>query len=224
MTPPVAPWPRKTLAELGARVTSGSRGWASHYADHGSLFVRITNLNRDDIHLDLTKSRFVDVDPDNAEAVRTRLVAGDLLVSITADIGIIGHVDESVPTPAYINQHIARVRLDPRAADSRFVAYYLSSWEPQRRFVGATDTGAKAGMNLSAVAALTTVVPSLPEQTRIADALSDADGCIAALERLIAKKQAVRQGLMQQLLTGRMRLPGFTEPWAEVTLGELEPS
>ncbi|MFE7748393.1 hypothetical protein [Streptomyces sp. NPDC057428] len=130
-------------------------------------------------------------------------------------------MDERVPTPAYINQHIARVRFDSRLADSRFVAYYLSSWEPQRRFVGATDTGAKAGMNLPAVAALTTVAPPLPEQTRIAEALLDADGHIAALERLIVKKQAVKQGLMQQLLTGKTRLPGFTEPWSARSLGDL---
>ena len=54
------------------------------------------------------------------------------------------------------------------------------------------------------------------EQRAIADGLGDADDLIAALERLIAKKQAIKQGMMQQLLTGRTRLPGFTEPWAEM--------
>ncbi|MDO3636036.1 restriction endonuclease subunit S [Mycolicibacterium arseniciresistens] len=210
-----------TLAELGGQVTSGSRGWAKFYADHGRLFVRITNLQRDNIHLDLTNSRFVDIDSSNAEARRTLLAPGDLLVSITADIGIIGYIDDAVPTPAYINQHIARVRLDPRLTDSRFVAYYLASWEPQRLFVGATDQGAKAGMNLTTVASLKTLVPPLPEQTRIADALADVDEQIATLERLITKKQAVKQGMMQQLLTGRTRLPGFTLSWEDVTLSNL---
>ncbi|OHT97144.1 hypothetical protein BKG61_18000 [Mycobacterium syngnathidarum] len=142
------------------------------------------------------------MDPQNAEAQRTRLAPGDLLVSITADIGIVGYVDETVPIPSYINQHIARVRLDPRLANSRFVAYYLASWGPQRAFVGATDTGAKAGMNLPTVAGLTTVVPRLTEQKLIAEALSDIDQLVAALERLIAKKQAIKQGMMQQLLGG----------------------
>jgi len=214
-------WPAMTLAELGGQVTSGSRGWAEFYADHGSLFVRITNLQRDNIHLDLTNSRFVDIDSSNTEARRTLLAPGDLLVSITADIGIIGYIDDAVPTPAYINQHIARVRLDPRLTDSRFVAYYLASWEPQRLFVGATDQGAKAGMNLTTVASLKTLVPPLPEQTRIADALADVDEQIATLERLITKKQAVKQGMMQQLLTGRIRLPGFSGPWAPVRLRDV---
>ncbi len=199
-------WPVKTLAELGGRVTRGSRAWAANYEDYGSLFVRITNLTRENIRIDLGNTRHVQVDPNEAEARRTRLAVGDILVSITADIGIIGWVDEQLPAPAYINQHIARVRLDPRLADSRFVAYFLSSWEPQRRFVGTTDQGAKAGMNLDTVLSLTTVAPPLIEQTRIASALADAENLIASLERLIAKKRAIKQGMMQQLLTGRVRL------------------
>ncbi|MFD9663508.1 restriction endonuclease subunit S [Rhodococcus sp. NPDC059968] len=221
MTTSVVAWPTKTLAELGGKVTSGSRGWAAHYSEHGSLFVRITNLTRDRIRLDLANPRFVEVDQRDAEAIRTRLAPGDLLVSITADIGIIGYVDEGVPSPAYINQHIARVRLDPHLADSRFVAYYLSSWGPQRAFVGSTDTGAKAGMNLATVARLETAVPTLGEQTKIAEALVDVDDLIATLERLIAKKQAIKHGMMQQLLAGRTRLPGFTGEWTDMRLGDV---
>ncbi|WP_257923898.1 restriction endonuclease subunit S [Amycolatopsis iheyensis] len=198
------------MAELGGQVTSGSRGWAAFYADHGSLFVRITNLDRSNIRLDLSNSRYVQVDPNDAEARRTQLASGDLLVSITADIGIIGYVDEYVPKPAYINQHVARVRLDPNLVDSRFVAYYLASWEPQRSFVGSTDTGAKAGMNLAAVAALSTVVPPLAEQSRIADALTDVDDLIATLKRAIAKQRAIKQGLVQQLLASRSSWPEST--------------
>jgi type I restriction enzyme S subunit len=214
-------WQVKTLAALGGQVTSGSRGWAAYYAKHGSLFVRITNLDRSNIQLDLSSSRFVQIDPNDAEARRTQLATGDLLVSITADIGIIGYVNAQVPKPAYINQHIARVRLDPRLVDSRFVAYYLASSEPQRRFVGSTDTGAKAGMNLTTVSALSTVVPPLAEQSRIADVLTDASSHIDALERMIAKKQAIKLGMMQQLLTGRTRLPGYEQEWTDATISSL---
>ncbi|MFF9807685.1 restriction endonuclease subunit S [Streptomyces coeruleorubidus] len=214
-------WPQKSLAQLGARVTSGSRGWAKYYSDHGDLFVRITNLRRTSTRLDLSSPRYLQVDPDDAEARRTRLRPGDILISITADIGIIGLVDETVPDPAYINQHIARVRLDPKLADSRFISYFLASWAPQRRFVGATDQGAKAGMNLTAVANLTAAVPPLAEQVAIADALDTAVAQIEALECLIAKKRNTKQSLMQQLLTGRTRLPGFSDPWKELLVSDL---
>jgi len=65
-------------------------------------------------------------------------------------------------------------------------------------------------------------LPSLPiaEQARAADALKDADDLIDTLERLIAKKRAIKQGMMQELLTGKTRLPGFTEPWRDVLLGD----
>jgi len=60
----------------------------------------------------------------------------------------------------------------------------------------------------------------LAEQVRIADALTDANDLIASLERVIAKKQAIKRGMMQQLLTGRTRLPGHFGPWSNVRLGD----
>ena len=62
--------------------------------------------------------------------------------------------------------------------------------------------------------------PSLPEQECIAEALSDVDSMVSSLEKLIAKKKAVKQGAMQELLTGKKRLPGFTGEWYETTIGE----
>jgi type I restriction enzyme S subunit len=221
VTSAIPGWPTLPLSRLGAQVTSGSRGWAKYYAKHGDLFVRITNLTREHIWLDLNDCRYIRVDSSDAEAVRTQLAAGDLLVSITADIGIIGYVDETVPTPAYINQHIARVRLDPTLADGRFVAHYLASWAPQRRFVGVTDTGAKAGMNLTTVAGLQTLVPPVEEQRVIADALGDADALVEALKRMLTKKQALKQGIAQELLTARKRLRGFSGSWQSRRLSAL---
>ena len=63
--------------------------------------------------------------------------------------------------------------------------------------------------------------PSLFEQKCIAEALSDVDDMISSLEKLIAKKKAVKQGAMQELLTGKKRLPGFSGEWQESTLGAL---
>lgn len=64
------------------------------------------------------------------------------------------------------------------------------------------------------------VIPPLAEQERIAEALSDVDELISSLEKLITKKKAVKQGAMQELLTGRKRLPGFTGEWAHMELGK----
>ena len=65
------------------------------------------------------------------------------------------------------------------------------------------------------------VVPPIPEQNAIAEALSDVDGLINALDALIAKKRAIKQATMQQLLTGRTRLPGFSGKWETKQLGDI---
>ena len=62
--------------------------------------------------------------------------------------------------------------------------------------------------------------PPLSEQRAIAKALSDVDGLLAALEALIAKKRAIKQAAMQQLLTGKTRLPGFSGKWEKRRLGD----
>ena len=64
-------------------------------------------------------------------------------------------------------------------------------------------------------------IPPMSEQTRIATSLSNIDALMSELGKLIEKKVAIKQGAMQQLLTGKKRLKGFTEPWVEKKLGEI---
>ncbi len=64
-------------------------------------------------------------------------------------------------------------------------------------------------------------IPPLPEQKAIAEALSDVDALLAAMTTLIEKKRAIKQGAMQQLLTGKKRLAGFTGKWVEKRLGDV---
>ncbi len=63
--------------------------------------------------------------------------------------------------------------------------------------------------------------PAVAEQRTIAEALSDADALIESLDELIAKKRAIKQGAMQELLTGKQRLPGFDGAWTISTIGEI---
>ncbi|MCD8296234.1 MAG: restriction endonuclease subunit S [Prevotella sp.] len=63
--------------------------------------------------------------------------------------------------------------------------------------------------------------PTIREQERIAEVLSDVDALISSFDKLIAKKQAIKQGAMQLLLTGKKRLKGFNEPWVEKSMGNI---
>lgn len=194
-------WEVKQIGEFEPFVTSGSRGWATFYSDRGSPFLRITNLSRTRIYPDLQDLRFVKLAATDSEAARTQLRNGDVLISITADIGIVGHVTAEIPEPAYINQHIALVRFDLKRVNSRFVSYFLASEHPQRLFRALTDSGAKAGMNLRTVQQIRIAIPpTVKEQEAIAEALSDADALIESQEQLLAKKRRLKRGAMQELL------------------------
>jgi type I restriction enzyme S subunit len=214
-------WKVLDVGDLRPFVTSGSRGWAQYYSDLGAPFLRITNLSRQSVYVDLIDLKLVDLPSGLSEANRTLLKDGDVLVSITADIGIIGYVDSRVLKPAYINQHIALVRFDGNKTDAKFVSYFLASERPQRIFRGLTDQGAKAGMSLLTIRKLTIVQPEIEEQREIAEKLSDADALISALEKLIAKKRAIKLSVMQQLLTGRTRLQGFDTIWSTMDFESL---
>ena len=207
-------WEVKQIGDLKPFVTSGSRGWAAFYSDRGAPFIRITNLSRDSIYLNLEDLRLVNLPQEASEGIRTQLHDHDVLISITADIGIIGYVSEDIPKPAYINQHIALVRFDSSNTTPQFVSYFLASEKPQKLFRALTDSGAKAGMSLHTVQKIHLALPpTKAEQQAIAEALSDADALIESLEQLIAKKRHLKQGAMQELLTGKKRLPSFSGKW-----------
>ncbi len=216
-------WDVATIGEFNPFVTSGSRGWAEYYSNFGDPFIRITNMTRKQINLDQSSLRFVALPKDSAEGKRTKLQDDDILISITADIGICSFVDEALPKPAYINQHIALVRFESDEIHPKYVNYYLASDPVQRLFVAGSDTGAKAGMNLEGIRSIMFAKPGAVEQKAIAGALSDVDRLIAGLEALIAKKRSLKTATMQQLLTGKTRLPGFGEGvgMKQTELGEI---
>jgi len=86
------------LGDACSVITSGSRGWAQYYAPEGDLFLRIGNLTRAHPNLRFDDVVFVKP-PTGGEGQRTRLEAGDVLISITADLGIIGCIPEKPLAP-----------------------------------------------------------------------------------------------------------------------------
>lgn len=113
-----------------------------------------------------------------------------------------------------INQAV--LAMVPRNIDAEFLVQWLQANRDQ--IIDKYTQGGQPNLSGAIVRGIELPLPSDAEQRRIAGALCDADDLIATLERLTAKKQAIKQGMMQQLLTGRTRLPGFTEEWAPVRL------
>lgn len=104
---------------------------------------------------------------------------------------------------------------------SEYLYYLLSSDLVYQQYISMAAGSSVKNLNKDKVSALTVVYPTLPEQERIAEALSDVDNLIISLEKLIAKKKAIKQGTMQELLTGKKRLPGFSGEWREIKLKDI---
>lgn len=96
--------------------------------------------------------------------------------------------------------------------------YYLYKFLKLERF--GTGSGVPT-LNRNDVHDLIVAIPKLEEQKAIAQTLSDVDVLIAALDKLIAKKRHIKTGTMQQLLTGKTRLPGFGGEWEQINLGNI---
>lgn len=100
---------------------------------------------------------------------------------------------------------------------------YANSSEGRRYFVSvaAGSTGTMPKLSGDKLRSMHLPLPPINEQRAIAQALGDVDALIAALERLIAKKRDIKQATMQQLLTGKTRLPGFSGKWEVKKLGDV---
>jgi len=156
------------LGDVCTSVTSGSRGWAKHYADNGSgIFIRITNIPRGEIDLDLSDLKRVNP-PIGLESKRTRISSGDILISITAELGLVAVARPEIDE-AYVNQHLALARPNPNKVNSVYLAWYLASPLGQRGFLKYNDQGAKAGLNLPNLSSLLIPLDSLDKQEALAN-------------------------------------------------------
>lgn len=152
------------------------------------------------------------------ESPEIMIEEGDiLLVKTGSTYGKIGYV-ESLPWPSTINpQYVVLKKFN---CNSRLLAYLLGQKEFQDQIESITSGGAIPTMSQAKIYNCTVTLPSdKDEQTRIATALSDMDELIATLKKLIEKKRNIKQGAMQELLTGKRRLPGFTDKWVEKKVG-----
>jgi len=116
------------------------------------------------------------------------------------------------------NQSVAAI-IPNREIDYEFLYYNLDArYEIFRRL--STGEGGRGGLNLQIIKNIWCSLPPLPEQRKIAEILSTWDEAIEKTERLIAALEARKKGLMQRLLTGQVRFPGFDKEWISIRLDE----
>jgi type I restriction enzyme S subunit len=151
---------------------------------------------------------------------KSRPKSGDLLLTKDGTLGRLAVVDER---RVCINQSVAIIRPNLKAV-SQFLKLLLESPAYQARMLEDAGGSTIKHIYITIVNRMPVAVPpTKAEQHAIAEALTDANALIDLLETVIAKKRAIKQGAMQDLLTARRRLPGFKEEWSEQLLGMIAP-
>ncbi|MGV2123457.1 restriction endonuclease subunit S [Agrobacterium vitis] len=184
-------WAWARLGQLAQLVTSGSRDWAKHYSNEGAIFVRMGNLSKDHYRLRLDHVQRVKA-PDDGEGTRTRLETGDILISITGDVGMLGLIPEGFGE-AYINQHTAMVR--PVAElRGRYLAELFRSPFAQQQF-NEPQRGIKNSFRLSDVTEFVVPLPPLAEQHRIVAKVDELMALCDELEAARTERETKRDRL-----------------------------
>ncbi len=211
-------WSVRFLEELAEKIMVGIASAATHaYRDRGVVLFRNQNIKPGS--LDDSDLLFID-ESFEAAFKNKRLKFGDLLTARTGYPGVTGIVPRRYEGAQSFTTLITRPRTS--LVDPSYLCYFINSEAGQSYFEQNQIGGAQKNVNASSLKRLPVLLPSsIEEQEAIATALSDTDALISSLERLIEKKRNIKQGAMQELLTGKRRLPGFSGEWKLVTFGEL---
>ena len=161
-------WEWCRLKSLTENITSGSRDWAKYYSTTGAAFLRMGNLSKNSFDLRLEHIQRVSI-PSKAEGTRTSLQSGDLLFSITGDVGMLGLIPDGFEK-AYINQHTAMIRFLPEMRN-KYIPYLLLT-DYAQKFYNANQHGIKNSFRLDSIGELLVSIPPEKELFRILQRIS----------------------------------------------------
>jgi type I restriction enzyme S subunit len=143
----------------------------------------------------------------------------DVVITMEAPLGNVALIPDA--RRYILSQRTILLRLKPSSAASQFIFQQMLSQRFQDLLAASASGSTAKGIQRRRFEKLMVIVPAVPEQRVIAKVLGDADALIASMEKLIAKKRDLKQAAMQELLTGRTRLPGFDEPWETKQFGRI---
>ena len=212
-------WSVAALSLL-ATVKTGPFGSTLHerdYVDDGTPIITVEHLSEHGI---IHKNLPLISDADRSRLKSYGLRVGDIVFSRVGSVDRNSLVNEE-ENGWLFSGRLLRVRTSDSTTYPPYLSYYFHSEPFKKRVRGVAVGQTMASLNTQILKGVCVVLPTLPEQRAIAEALSDVDGLLGALEALIAKKRAIKQAAMQQLLTGKTRLPGFSGKWKTIRLGDI---
>lgn len=200
-----------------------SGDWGEAATEGNSLLILRAGNIADETWLDLDDVVYRAI----SEPKRSRLLlrAGDILLersggTDTRPVGRVAYIDRDIE--AGFSNFLHRIRVNREVADPSYLRFVLAHWHRSGRAVALqTQTTGIRNLMFSRYLDEPIRLPALIIQRKVAAILEAATESLARTDALIAAKREQKRGLMQQLLTGKVRFPGFTEPWKTVRLGDV---
>lgn len=207
-------WSAKKLGEL-AKVYDGTHQ-TPDYVEDGVPFYSVEHVTSNNF----VDTKFISKEVFEKENKRVRLEKGDVLMTRIGDIGTAKYIDWNVSASFYVSLALLKVAKDINA---RFLSYAISCEEGQRELWSKSiHVAYPKKINLGDISKCELLIPdSEGEQSRIVKILMSWDEAIEKLGQVIELKREIKRGLMQKLLTGELRLPGFSGEWKKYKAGDV---
>jgi type I restriction enzyme S subunit len=210
-------WEVKTLSEMCIKIQDGT-----HFSPSlgGSDYLYLTSKNIGYGNLILDNIDTIDQSQHKKIYSRCDVKKGDVLLTkdgVNTGNAALNILDEEFS----LLSSVAFLRFNPAKYDANHFLQQILSPDGQKRIKDLMSGNAITRLTLEKIHRIHFPVPPLPEQQAIARVLSDTDALINALDKLIAKKRDIKKAVMQELLTGKTRLPGFSGEWEVKKLGDI---
>ena len=212
-------WDVEPLKDMTTLMTNGFVGTAkTAYTNEEDGITYVQGFNVKPLGFDFTGIKKVS-QRFHSQNSKSELKAGDLLTVQTGDIGVTTIVPSDLEGA---NCHALIItRFDSKTYEPNYYAQYFNSQIGRRQLLRIETGTTMKHINVKDMRKVVVPIPFYNEQVKIAKILSTWDTAIQKIEAIIEAKQQQKKGLMQQLLTGKKRFPGFEEEWRNVTLDEV---
>lgn len=143
---------------------------------------------------------------------------GDIVFCLRGSLGKYAMLKIGRGAPA---SSLAVLRCKSNSLNNKFLFQLLGSEIIEKQILSENNGSSQPNLSAESVKRFLIPLPGIIEQIAISGTLSDVDSLISSLQKLIEKKKAIKQGSMQELLTGKKRLPGFYGEWSKQQLGDI---
>ena len=215
-------WKLLLLGKVAKVYRGGSPRPIQNYitnSSNGVNWIKIGDVRENEKYIYSTQEK---ISPDGV-AMSREVRVGDFILSNSMSFGR----PYILRTNGCIHDGWLAIQEYGHAFSTEYLYYVLSSKIIYKQYIGMAAGSSVKNLNKDKVSSLMVICPPLPEQQRIAEALSDVDGMISSLEKLIAKYKSIKTACLQQMFpqngetVPRMRLPGFTGAWEQRKLGDI---